>query len=242
MKEAAYGGLLATTVDPDILLDAMMAAWKVELELAQLTVEKRLSTIFTDALKAQAKVLANDDSSDDGGSPAADMPEPEPESELQSVLGAKSDKAATDEETLSNTIKLRLAYTRMVAANRDGTLGIYRGCTPRILSAVFADGVRRWVEAERSRNKTSTSGQGDDSAGVGDLFQVILEDIPLGLASTDATDVSNSAPPVELAQAISEGMAYAGLVAVPPTELNIFPSQERIAASASQGRKLKRFQ
>lgn len=230
MKEAAYGGLLATTVDPDILLDAMMASWKAEVELAQLTVEKRLSTIFIGAMKTQAKALGNNDSGDEhDGSAAADTPQPEPEPELQ------SDKAATDEETLPDTVKLRLAYSRMVGAYRDGTLGVYRGCTPRILSAVFADGVRRWVEAERPRNEKPTSRLGADGEGTGDLLQgVNLEVMPLGLASTVAKDLSNSAPPVELAQAISEGMAHAGLVAVPPAELNIFPSQEKIAASAGK--------
>jgi hypothetical protein len=45
---------------------------------------------------------------------------------------------------------------------------------------------------------------------------------------------------VELAQSVSEALMYAGLIAVPPTQLNIFPSQEKIAASASKGRKLRR--
>jgi hypothetical protein len=242
VKEAAYGGLLATTVDPDILLDALMASWKTEVELAQLKLEKRLSTIFTDALKALPKALANDNSSSkENHVPAAvDMPEPEVEPELESAPGAHPDVAAT-EERLPDTITMRLAYTRMVAANRDGTLGVYRGCTPRILSVAFADGVRRWVAAQQLRDKQPTSGQADGE-GAGKLLEgIILEEIPLGLASTVAKGLSSSAPPVELAQAISEAMVCAGLAAVPPTNLNIFPSQEKIAASASKGRKLKRF-
>jgi hypothetical protein len=230
VKQAAYGGLLATTVDPDILLNALMDSWKTEVELAQLTVEKRLCTIFTDAVKAQAKALTHD-SEHDGSEP---VPEPE----------LLDDAADTDEEPLPDAIKLRLAYTKMVAANRDGTLGLYRGCTPRILSAVFADGVRRWVEetarsAKRSRNATSTTGPA--AGGAGDLVLGInIEEVQVGLTSAVAGGQSHPARPVELAKAISEGLGHAGLVAVPPTELNIFPSQEKIAASASKGRKLKK--
>ena len=229
VKQAAYGGLLATTVDPDILLNALMDSWKTEVELAQLTVEKRLCTIFTDAVKANAKALTHDGEHDG--------PEPAPEPELDAA-------ADTDEARLPDAIKLRLAYTRMLAANRDGTLGLYRGCTPRILSAVFADGVRRWVEetartAKRSRNATSTAEPA--AGGAGDvLLGINIDEMQIGLTSTVAGGQSHSAPPVELAKAISEGLVHAGLVAVPPTVLNIFPSQEKIAASASKGRKLKK--
>ena len=251
VKDAAYGGLLATTVDPDTLLDALMDSWKIEVELAQLTVEKRMSTIFTDALHAQAQAEAQekaealaqeDDLGDNNDGTAADT-EPEPEQE------SASPRSTLDPSDLSDAIRLHLAYNRMVGANRDGTLGLYRGCTPRILSAVFADGVRRWVESETRRKQASGkrthAEKSKTEQGVGgketgehvDRFN--LEEIQLGITSAVAGGASNKVPPVELAQAISKALVYAGLVSVPPTVLNIFPSQEKIAASASKGRKLK---
>lgn len=255
VKQTAYGGMLATTVDPDILLGALMDSWKQEVELAQLTVEKRLSTIFTEAMKRQARadvqVRAHGDPVDqNNGFDASDSTEPEPEvgTEIVSVQGSPREEALAQ-----RTVKLRAAYTRMVAAHSDGTLGLSRGCTPRILSAVFADGIKRWVEAKtlqkqrkcdsgkRSPNQMSIADRPAGGGIEGDpLEEIDPGDIQIGLTSALAGGRSNVAPPEELAQAISEGMLHAGLVAVPPAELYIFPSQEKIAASASKGRRLRR--
>ena len=81
------------------------------------------------------------------------------------------------------------------------------------------------------------SGDAEEVAGEGWAGS---EEVQVGLTSAVAGGQSHPARPVELAKAISEGLGHAGLVAVPPTELNIFPSQEKIAASASKGRKLKK--